>query len=138
MDADSDIAEKINELLGVVAALKAYVAHLPGAAEVDLDAVRRAGRDTGSGLIGGVHPSTHVSEAVADIQRMPLALKPPTDWTPLDSPRGHSWRRLLLEDPLFVPQKVRSLQSRSARAHVLVSRHVMIWGRILKMTLIQQ
>jgi hypothetical protein len=27
-------------------------------------------------------------------------------------------RRLLLEDPLFVPQKVRSLQSRSARAPV--------------------
>jgi len=75
MDADSDIAEKINELLGVVAA----VAHLPGAAEVDLDAVRRAGRDTGSGLIGGVHPSTHVSEAVDDIHRMASALKPPTD-----------------------------------------------------------
>src|SRR5215207_6620311 len=73
MDADSDIAEKINELLGVVAALKAYVAHLPGAAEVDLDAVRRAGRDTGSGLIGGVHPSTHVSEAVDDIHRMASA-----------------------------------------------------------------
>jgi hypothetical protein len=79
MDADSDTAEKINELLGVVAALKAYVAHLPGAAEVDLDAVRRAGRDTGSGLIGGVHPSTHVSEAVDDIHRMASALKPPTD-----------------------------------------------------------
>ena len=57
MDPDSDTAEEINELLGVVAALWA---HLPGAAEVDLDAVRRAGRDTGSGLIGGVHPSTHV------------------------------------------------------------------------------
>jgi hypothetical protein len=48
MDADSDIAEKINELLGVVAALKAYVAHLPGAAEVDLEAVRRAGVRTAS------------------------------------------------------------------------------------------
>ena len=39
--------EQINELLGAVAALKAYVAHLPGAADVDLEAVRRAGRDAG-------------------------------------------------------------------------------------------
>ena len=79
MDSDAEMAEKLNELLGVVAALKAYVAHLPGASEVDLDAVRRAGRDTGSGLIGGVHPSTHVSEAVDDIHRMASALKPPTE-----------------------------------------------------------
>jgi hypothetical protein len=52
MAANDDTAEKINELLGAVAALKAYVAHLPGAAEADLDAIKRAGRDTGSGLIG--------------------------------------------------------------------------------------
>jgi len=77
MDSDAEMAEKVNELLGVVAALKAYVAHLPGASEVDLDAVRRAGRDTGSGLIGG--PSTHVSQAVDDIHRMAAALKPPTE-----------------------------------------------------------
>ena len=63
MDEDADMAEKINELLGAVAALKAYVAHLPGAADVDLEAVRRAGRDTGAGLIGGIHPSTHVNDA---------------------------------------------------------------------------
>ena len=57
MDEDADIPQKINKLLGAVAALKAYIAHLPGAADVDLEAVRRAGRDTGAGLIGGVHPS---------------------------------------------------------------------------------
>jgi hypothetical protein len=34
MDSDAEMAEKVNELLGVVAALKAYVAHLPGASEV--------------------------------------------------------------------------------------------------------
>jgi len=79
MDSDAEMAEKVNELLGVVAALKAYVAHLPGASEVDLDAVRRAGRDTGSGLIGGVHPSKHVSQVVDDIHRMAAALKPPTE-----------------------------------------------------------
>jgi hypothetical protein len=79
MDEDADVAEKINELLGAVAALKAYIAHLPGAADVDLEAVRRAGRDTGAGLIGGVHPSTHVNDAVEDIQRMASALKPATD-----------------------------------------------------------
>jgi hypothetical protein len=79
MDENADMAEKINELLGAVAALKAYVAHLPGAADVDLEAVRRAGRDTGAGLIGGVHPSTHVNDAVDDIQRMASALKPWTD-----------------------------------------------------------
>ena len=76
---DAAMAEKVNELLGVVAALKAYVAHLPGASEVDLEAVRRAGRDTGSGLIGGVHPSTHASQAVDDVHRMASALKPPTE-----------------------------------------------------------
>jgi hypothetical protein len=74
MDENADMAEKINELLGAVAALKAYVAHLPGAADA-----RRAGRDTGAGLIGGVHPSTHVNDAVDDIQRMASALKPSTD-----------------------------------------------------------
>jgi hypothetical protein len=79
MDEDADVAEKINELLGAVAALKAYIAHLPGAADVDLDAVRRAGRDTGVGLIGGLHPSTHVNDAVEDIQRIASALKPATD-----------------------------------------------------------
>ena len=79
MDEDADVAEKINELLGAVAALKAYIAHLPGAAHVDLDAVRRAGRDTGAGLSGGVHPSTHVNDAVEDIQRIASALKPATD-----------------------------------------------------------
>ena len=47
MDENADVAEQINELLGAVAALKAYVAHLPGAADVDLEAVRRAGRDAG-------------------------------------------------------------------------------------------
>ena len=34
MDENADMAEKINELLGAVAALKAYIAHLPGAADV--------------------------------------------------------------------------------------------------------
>jgi hypothetical protein len=29
LDPDADVTEKINELLGAVAALKAYVAHLP-------------------------------------------------------------------------------------------------------------
>jgi len=48
-------------------------------ADVDLEAVRRAGRDTGAGLVGGVHPSTHVNDAVNDIQRMASALKPATD-----------------------------------------------------------
>ena len=76
MEEDAELAEKINELLGAVAALKAYIAHLPGAADVDLEAVRRAGRDTGAGLVGGVHPSTHVNDAVDDIQRMASALKP--------------------------------------------------------------
>src|SRR3954453_20204071 len=76
MDEDADVAEKINELLGAVAALKAYIAHLPGAADVDLEAVRRAGRDTGAGLVGGVHPSTHANDAVNDIQRMASALNP--------------------------------------------------------------
>ena len=78
MEEDAELAEKINELLGAVAALKAYIAHLPGAADVDLEAVRRAGRDTGAGLVGGVHP-THVNDAVDDIQRMASALKPATD-----------------------------------------------------------
>jgi hypothetical protein len=76
---NADIAEKINELFGAVAALKAYIAHLPGAADGDLEAVRRAGRDSGAGLMGGVHPSTHVNDAVEDIQRMALALKPATE-----------------------------------------------------------
>jgi len=44
-----------------------------------VQSVRRAGRDTGAGLIGGVHPSTHVNDAVDDIQRMASALKPATD-----------------------------------------------------------
>ena len=79
MDEDADVTEKINELLGAVAALKAYIAHLPGAADVDVEAVRRAGRDTGAGLIGGVHPSTHVNDTVEDIQRVASALKPATD-----------------------------------------------------------
>jgi hypothetical protein len=35
MDSDAEMAEKVNELLGAVAALKAYVANLPGASEVD-------------------------------------------------------------------------------------------------------
>src|SRR5829696_2419344 len=107
MDEDADVAEKINELLGAVAALKAYIAHLPGAADVDLEAVRRAGRDTGAGLIGGVHPSTHVNDAVDDIQRMASALKnrirraiiaiedrPASPWAPL--PDGTSaWCRAI-------------------------------------------
>ena len=59
MDEDADPAEKINELLGAVAALKAYIAHLPGAADVDLEAVRRAARDTGAGLLEPfIHPRT--------------------------------------------------------------------------------
>ena len=59
MDEDADVGEKINELLGAVAALKAYIAHLPGAADVDLEAVRRAGRDTGAGLIeASIRPRT--------------------------------------------------------------------------------
>ena len=78
MDEDADMAEKINELLGAVAALKAYIAHLHGAADVDLEAVRKVGRDTGAGLIGGVHPSTHVNNAVDDIHRMASELKPAT------------------------------------------------------------
>ena len=76
MDENALVAEKINELLGAVAALKAYIAHLPGAADVDLEAVRKVGRDTGAGLIGGVHPSTHVNNAVDDIHRMASELKP--------------------------------------------------------------
>ena len=79
MDEDADPAEKINELLGAVAALKAYIAHLPGAADVDLEAVRRAARDTGAGLLEAVHPSTHVNDAVDDVQRIASALKPATD-----------------------------------------------------------
>ena len=86
MEEDAELAEKINELLGAVAALKAYIAHLPGAADVDLEAVRRAGRDTGAGLVGGVHPSTHVNDAVDDIQRMASALKPWTDSEGRSSP----------------------------------------------------
>ena len=59
MDEDADIAEKINELFGAVAALKAYIAHLPGAADGDLEAVRRAGRDSGAGLMGeSIRPRT--------------------------------------------------------------------------------
>ena len=88
MDEDADMAEKINELLGAVAALKAYVAHLPGAADVDLEAVRRAGRDTRAGLIGGVHPSTHVNDAVDDIQRMASALKTVDRLTRMDRGGG--------------------------------------------------
>ena len=79
MEEEAELAEKVNELLGAVGALKAYIAHLPGAADVDLEAVRRAGRDTGAGLVGGVHPSTHVNDTVNDIQRMASALKPATD-----------------------------------------------------------
>ena len=44
MEEEAEPAEKINELLGAVAALKAYIAHLPGAADVDLEAVRRRQR----------------------------------------------------------------------------------------------
>ena len=76
LDPDSEVTEKIN---GVVAALKAYVAHLPGAADVDLDEVRRAARDTGPGLTGGMHPSTHVNDTIDDIYRMASALLPATE-----------------------------------------------------------
>ena len=79
LDPDAEVTEKINELLGAVAALKAYVAHLPGAAVVDLDEVRRAARDTGPGLTGGLHPSTHVNDTVDDIHRMASALLPATE-----------------------------------------------------------
>jgi hypothetical protein len=75
MNPDDEITEKINELLGVVAALKGYVAHLPGAADVDLADVRRAARDTGPGLTGA-HPSTHVNDTIEDIYRMAAALLP--------------------------------------------------------------
>ena len=61
MEEDAELAEKINELLGAVAALKAYIAHLPGAADVDLEAVRRAGRDTGAGA-GRRRPSIHARQ----------------------------------------------------------------------------
>ena len=37
MEEEAELTEKINELLGAVAALKAYVAHLPGAADVDME-----------------------------------------------------------------------------------------------------
>jgi hypothetical protein len=79
LDSDSEVTEKINELLGAVAALKAYVAHLPGAADVDLDEVRRSARDTGPGLTGGMHPSTHVNDTIDDIYRMASALRPATE-----------------------------------------------------------
>ena len=79
LDPDAEVTEKINELLGAVAALKAYVAHLPGAADVDLDEVRRAARDTGPGLTGGLHPSTHVNDTIDDICRMASALLPATE-----------------------------------------------------------
>jgi len=79
LDPDDEVTEKLNELLGAVAALKAYVAHLPGAAVVDLDEVRRAARDTGPGLTGGLHPSTHVNDTVDDIHRMASALLPATE-----------------------------------------------------------
>ena len=75
---DAEVTEKINELLGAVAALKAYIAHLPGAADVDLDEVRRAARDTGLGLTAGLHPSTHVNDTIDDIYRMASALLPAT------------------------------------------------------------
>src|SRR3954451_17198065 len=76
---DAEVTEKINELLGAVAALKAYVAHLPGATSVDLDEVRRRARDTGPGLTGGLHPSTHVNDTIDDIYRMSSALLPVTE-----------------------------------------------------------
>lgn len=72
-----EIAERINELIGAVAALKAYIAHLPGAAEVDLEEVRKDGRDTGVGLWEAVHPSTHVDAVLDDIHRMARALRAP-------------------------------------------------------------
>jgi hypothetical protein len=76
LDSDAEVTEKINELLGAIAALKAYVAHLPGAADVDL---RRAARDTGPGLTGELHPSTHVNDTIDDIYRMASALLPATE-----------------------------------------------------------
>ena len=79
LDSDSEVTEKINELLGAVAALKAYVAHLPGAADVDLAEVRRAARDTGRGLTTGLHPSTHVNDTIDDIYRIAAALLPATE-----------------------------------------------------------
>jgi hypothetical protein len=79
VDSDSEVTEKINELLGAVAALKAYVAHLPGAADVDLAEVRRAARDTGPGLTTGLHPSTHVNDTIDDIYRIAAALLPATE-----------------------------------------------------------
>ena len=79
MDPYAEVNEKINELLGAVAALKAYVAHMPGAADVDLDEVRRAARDTGAGLTDALHPSTHVNDTIDDIYRMASALLPATE-----------------------------------------------------------
>ena len=108
MEEDAELAEKINELLGAVAALKAYIAHLPGAADVDLEAVRRAGRDTGAGLIGGVHPSTHVNDAVDDIQRMASMRLVPL---PLGPRRGDLSRR-----------RQASLRGRPGRRHRCVGR----------------
>jgi hypothetical protein len=60
--------------------LKAYVAYLPGAADVDLAEVRRAARDTGPGLTTGLHPSTHVNDTIDDIYRLAAALLPATEW----------------------------------------------------------
>ena len=79
LDSDAEVTEKINELLGAVAALKAYVAHLPGSADVDLAEIRRAARDTGPGLTTGLHPSTHVNDTIDDIYRMAAALLPATE-----------------------------------------------------------
>jgi hypothetical protein len=78
LDSDAEVTEKINELLGAVAALKAYVAHLPGAADVDLAEIRRAARDR-PGLTTGLHPSTHVNDTIDDIYRMAAALLPATE-----------------------------------------------------------
>jgi hypothetical protein len=77
LDSDSEVTEKINELLGAVAALKAYVAHLPGAADVDLAEVRRAARDTGAGLTTGLHPSTQVNDTIDDTPVVGCRSSPP-------------------------------------------------------------
>ena len=60
MEDDAELAEKINELLGAVAALKAYIAHLPGAADVDLEAVRRGSRHRR--WAGRKRPSIHARQ----------------------------------------------------------------------------
>jgi len=66
LDPDAEVTEKINELLGAVAALKAYVAHLPA---------RLLWTSTRSDELH----ATRVNDTVDDIHRMASALVPATE-----------------------------------------------------------